>query len=289
VDVRDFAIRNSINAYFGQISHIIGNIYQQKSYSMSQLKQLSEQIQIIQSEISTLYINLYKNHNLFNPKFDQSMYSAHESKMYNISPVDNYFLTQQFISKILTKYENASVKKIIVQIIQTELHDMFINYLNQLDQVLTKIHEIISELNKFEHNPSEILLQQSDHSYFYGIDRTQHLTRVLELRDMSNSIFNFIDIGVYLMDLYLLRRALDKNYVTNIIAYTGAHHSQNYIRLLIKYFGFDLTKWSYLKTDAKKATQIIKQSRSFLDLSVLFSPVILVQCSNIKSFPKLFY
>lgn len=290
VDVRDFAIRKSMNAYFGPISKIFRQIYANKGFNTTQLHTLSEQLQIIQSEYAGLYVNMYQNHNLFNPKPNNVVYSPYENRMHNISATDNYVLTQKFIYKILTNYDNPSVKKIINGIIQTELLDMFIDFFAWLDLALSQIHEIIFEANRYESDTDRILFQHSDQSYAYGPDPIRYLKIILELSDMKSILYDkLIFIGLYLMDLYALRRTLDKNYITNMIAYTGAAHSKNYIRLLIKYGQATLTHWSYLKYNLKKTTQMVKSSTKFNDLTVLFVPQTKTQCVNLKLFPKLFY
>lgn len=43
----------------------------------------------------------------------------------------------------------------------------------------------------------------------------------------------------------MLRRFLDKTYITNSIAYTGMGHSMNYIYILLHEFDFKITHVSY--------------------------------------------
>ncbi len=291
VDVRDFVAKNNFIAYYEHIAPVLNVIDYNKSYNIGQLNDLFHNIQSMQYNYSMLYVLLYKNNNLFNPKMEKSLYSAYEYKMNIISEEDNYKLIQKFIHKLLSRYENKNIQKIIQKIIDTELHEMFIDLFNYLDIILTFINKEIDMLKKFGENSStKILFQQSDGSYNYGIDHLEHLDKILKFSDISRILFDkYINIGVYLMDLYLIQRILDKNYITNSIAYTGASHSENYIRLLVKYFGFKITHYSYLKdNDIKKAEKIINNSKNMQELAVLFSPIIFTQCSNLDSFPKLF-
>lgn len=291
VDIRDFLIRNSLNIHDGENRVILNNIFHTLRYSQDQLDILFRNIQMIQSEFATLYISLYKNRNLLNPTINESLYSANIYKMHSISEKDNYKLTQKSLYKLLVKYNHEPIKKKITEIINTELHEMFIDFFDYINQILSFITTEIDLRNKFgNHDSSEILFQQLDQTYTYGIDRSEHFAKILKFDDINDVLFaKIINIGVYFMDLYKLRRILDKDYVTNTISYAGAFHSNNYIRLLIKYFGFKLTHYSYLKNNNIKETEkIIKSSNSLEDLNILFYPYVFTQCSDLSSFPKLF-
>jgi len=291
VDVRDFINRISWNVYYDQIAWRINDIYHSLDYNQNQLSALFYHIQVIQSEFATLYVLLYKNHNLFNPKIEKSLYSAHISKMHTLPEKDNYKLVQKLVYKLLVEYKHESVKKIITEIINTEFHEIFINFLNWIDDILSFLTTEIDLLIKIgDHNLFEILFQQSDRTYSYGMDQSEYWKKILKIYDISNDLDNKIaTTGLYLMDLYKLRRILDKDYVTNVISYAGASHSNNYIRLLIKYFGFKLTHYSYLKNNNIKETEkIVKSSKNLDDLNILFYPFVIGQCSDLSSFPKLF-
>lgn len=291
-DVRNFITRHSYNVLYDQINAILDRIYDSLDYNLHELEELFRYIQLTQSEFATLYVLLYKNHHKFNPKIEKSLYSANKSKMYDTPETDNYKLIQKLIYKLLVEYNHNPVKKIIGEIINTELHMMFIDFFNYIDEVLSFITEEIDLLTKFgDRDPSTILFQQSDQIYTYGIDQLKKWNNVLKFNDINNIFMDkYINIGLYLMDLYKLRRILDKDYVTNAISYAGANHSINYIRLLIKYFGFKLTNYSYLKnSNIRQAEKIIKSSKTYNELSVLFYPLVFpIQCSDMSSFPKLF-
>ena len=91
-----------------------------------------------------------------------------------------------------------------------------------------------------------------------------------------------------LMDIFMMRRLLDKNYITNIIVYTGHSHSLVYIYSLVKYFSFKITNWSYLSDDVKTVHDKINDSHHIYELSKYFLPPVLLQCSKLDNFPDLF-
>jgi hypothetical protein len=188
----------------------------------------------------------------------------------------------------MTKYENDDVKKKIRHIIDNELHALFVEYLNSLDSALMFVSEEMKRMEKISHSGFKILFQQSDGTYNYGVDYSERLSKILRFDKIDKDMSEFLYLGLMIMDLYKLRRILDKKYITNSLAYTGGGHSNNYIRLLVKYFGFKITHYSYLKTSIPDAEKIIKQSEHSEELNVLFYPHVFGQCSDLGSFPKLF-
>lgn len=292
IDVRDYIMRKSHNVIFHKLQTLTDTIYADKNYNLKQLKELFDYVQVVQSEFSVVYSLLYKTEKLSNPKISRSLYSAHMYKMYDISETDNYKLNQKLIYKLLVKYENPAVKEKITEIINNRVHDMFIELFDYVDKTLFFINEEIDIIKSYgQHDVSQILLQQSNNTYAYGQDKKNSLKKIFEIRLIGDNMFKkAFDIGVYLMDLYKLRRMIDKPYIQNIINYAGGYHSQNYVQLLVNHFGFKLTNYSYLKNnDIKAAEKVIKKTTNPDQLNILFFPTLLGQCSDLGSFPKLFY
>lgn len=110
---------------------------------------------------------------------------------------------------------------------------------------------------------------------------------------LLDKIHENLEIQIFsaLTDIFFLRRFLEKDYVTNGIAYTGAAHSVNYIYMLIKYFDFKITHYSYINIENQDLNNLhrqIKNSSTFRDVDIYFSLPYLSQCSDMTSFPKLF-
>ena len=105
---------------------------------------------------------------------------------------------------------------------------------------------------------------------------------------MDELYHDFMNLFTMIMDLYFLRRFLDKDYISNGVIYTGIAHTGNYFYFLIKYFGFKITHSSYLKEDPRKAEAIVKKSTDPREIDYLIYPPELQQCSDMSSFPKNF-
>ena len=89
-----------------------------------------------------------------------------------------------------------------------------------------------------------------------------------------------------LTDLYILRRILDKDYISKITTYSGVLHSHNYIKILVSDFGFKITharftrmSVDYLKSEIKTSLDPIK----LIDWSLM--PDYMSQCSDMTNFP----
>ena len=74
-----------------------------------------------------------------------------------------------------------------------------------------------------------------------------------------------IDLYSIFTDGFLLRRILDKDYMSRIIIYSGRQHSLNYIYFLVKYYNFKIIKIhdSIEKNIDKLTKQISKANYPF--------------------------
>lgn len=94
-------------------------------------------------------------------------------------------------------------------------------------------------------------------------------------------------IFAFLMDLYAMRRFLDKDYVTTAIFYTGHLHTSNYLHILIKDFGFTITHISN-EPDKNNVADI---NKALLEHNIDYYQDFLIvnptsQCCDINHFPE---
>ena len=99
---------------------------------------------------------------------------------------------------------------------------------------------------------------------------------------------SWMNLHSNIMDAYFLRRFLDKDSITNAVAYTGIYHSINYIFFLVKYSNFKITHCSYINGDISTISQKIKNSKNSIDIHNIFYPSKFIQCTNLSEFPDLF-
>jgi hypothetical protein len=200
-----------------------------------------------------------------------------------------YDLFIYLINKMYNLYKHAKVKQFArqeIDIIMNDLNDLIMNSENALSE-FSKILDIYNNvINNTENN---LFKDPYTGLYNYGIPDEIRL-------DMCNTIYiklyrlaeNLRHYFIRFMDIYFMRRFLDKDYITNAIAYTGAGHSIIYIDILCKKFDFKVTHFYYSKIpDLTILNSEIKKT-STNDSRSLFFPPFLSQCSDITNFPEKF-
>lgn len=190
------------------------------------------------------------------------------------------------MNKIFTKYNHSYVKdKLQKQLFVLEkylvnLHSDTDFLINEFITILNSVTDLFDKLSRHE---SPIV------DYGYGMPFKVYLKMIFFIRDSLSDLLNkYTYFFTRFMDIYFLRRFLDKNYITNTITYTGSYHSTVYINFLLKECGFKITHVSYSKisniNDLNKKILEIDES----ELGEIFYPELRSQCSDLSNFPKNF-
>lgn len=179
----------------------------------------------------------------------------------------------EHISYIFNKLMNSYKYENVKEFINNNLYDNFLKIIhNRIDDFYTFMREIKN-------------LKFSDYESKDTIDKLKE--RLNEYNDIIISDMCII------MDLYLARRLMDKDYITNVIVYTGAAHSVSLIYILIQ-FGFKITHVANKKMEINKINNIISKIKNytneetFFDLFNLFVSPNMPQCSDLSDFPNNF-
>lgn len=195
---------------------------------------------------------------------------------------------EYLLHKMFSRYSKQAIGEKLVKYI-----DVIIGNLKELISICENIKNRFSEIGNYVHGtPSWVLTKWKKYAehYDYGIDP-------ITFREMLTYIFSEISILQYkyiifftsFMDIYFLRRFLDKDYITNAIAYTGAAHSDIYIKILVQDFGFKITHFNYSKiSDLDELNREILKKRDHNELGELFYPPVFNQCSDMAHFPENF-
>lgn len=289
-DIRDYLTLYHENIMIG-IQNSIQHMWESSYITSLNLIRIVDGLKIIHSHISYIYNLIYSNSpiNLKGPKpiiftSDQKVLSNHTEKDFQI-------MCQILIDKILNKYSNPEVKKIIRSIIKTELYQTYEEFFSWYNKTIQFLNKHIKELQEIEKVPYNKLIRYEREKiyYDYNFDFISILCKLVRVR---TDIYYWMaaKMDLILMDLYLLRRFLDKDYVTHSVAYTGASHSVNYIKILVKYFGFKITIISHSKAPIEQLTKIIHKSglSQVHEIEQLVYPLYLIQCSNMTDFPNYF-
>ena len=164
----------------------------------------------------------------------------------------NIKVFEKIINKILGAYENNDIKNTL----KKYFLDTFAKYFNNYEKIINDMLEYFNELEKIVNDNNKL-----NDNNLYGQDISANVKIYLPkiwkmLDDLELIIYN---ISSFIIDIYFLRRLLDKKYISNSLVYTGAHHSCAYIFVLIKYFNFKITHSSYQKIKSSKIEQICKK------------------------------
>lgn len=232
-------------------------------------KKLSYQMYLMKRYLLVLYNTLYKT-----GKHSQDLKIKPESKEDNI--VNKL---KEYVNKIQNKYNHDKVK--------IAINDHFATLQICLDMMLDKLAEMRLDLDKI------IDIEKDDMTVLL---KTTPLKIEKVFRDVyySNEIIYYASLTCFsnFIDLFFLRRFLDKDYITNAITYTGSFHSLLYIHFLINNFDFQITNVAYSSIkDLKKLNKEIKGMpyKNYTNkMADLFIAKDLKQCIDISSFPKNF-
>lgn len=191
----------------------------------------------------------------------------------------------KIMQKITKMYNHLNIKQILNKEFDTVLKffdDMLDTLNSTIDLVQTSNTKITEGNNTLNYQ------EDSDHMN-YGLGRVEILRMrtdiLIKLYILSTKI---LFTNHQITDIFMLRRFLDKDYITNAIVYSGAYHSYYYIYLLVNKFDFIITHVSYSSVDNLDDLNNLVRNNKYLNYIEYFQPASLVQCSDITDFPDNF-
>ena len=265
IDVRDH-IKNTVNELFGNSYYIIKRSPYASYMNRSEYDDVKHNIENLIAMLKIIKdLMLGKTPN--------------EKTQFNIDELS------KIIHKILTKYNHPDTLMSFVEL-KNKINDQFETLLKMLNDMIIVMNEYETHIFK---NPHTLFLNERQYYkvYRYGIDNEKYNEFIYKL----NSLFDDFDVVcthtfASIVDIYFLRRFIDKDYITNGIVYTGASHSVYYIYHLIKFYDFKIT---HISDSSKKSLdeihKIIKNNNYSPELERLFFPSTLIQCVNVNDFP----
>lgn len=191
------------------------------------------------------------------------------------------------LNKLFTSYKHINIREkqlIQINILEKSMTEL-INDCDKIIKEFTKIGKTISQTNG-----KLVRDETSSLKYGYGLS-------IITIRNMLTFIINtvqqfidrFLTFFTLFMDIYFLRRFLDKDYITNAITYTGSYHSCVYIYTLVKDYNFHITHVAYPKNaNIKNINQKVKNAKEKYGLEEFLYPPTPIQCSDITHFPDNF-
>jgi hypothetical protein len=285
--------------YIKQIRKIVGNKYDikdneiiiSKNFPNFRFHYFDFRLSISES-VKELNFNYFHNFNTTIYPYPYNYLS-----LYNIYQdlkvlIDNLNLLLKFLSlektecnyidKIKNNYKNKEIKKKINFIYDNHTIKCIEYNINLSNKILDYI-----DLHKIENLGISIEIK---------IEEKLKLQQVI-LLDLFLLRCNISHLFCTLVDLYLLRRILDKQYTKNNIIYCGMHHLTNISIFLVKYFNFKITN-IYFNNNLDFNKEIIKIKINdyceYSHLTYLLSNkkldehMVADQCVNLFDFPPNF-
>ena len=120
-----------------------------------------------------------------------------------------------------------------------------------------------------------------------------NINNINTITDVDNTYLELLQLYAWLMDIYFLRRFLDKNYVNNGILYCGSGHALRYTHFLIHEYNFKITHASFLDKPIGLVNEILRNYDSYdvdkdVQIIKLFNKHDHIQCVDLSTFPENF-
>jgi hypothetical protein len=260
-------IRNKFSYYFvNKLSNIRNYVYNQ-------------------AYITDYYVEYIKN---ILDENNKSIYLACGILLNNVKDEDNILYENNEIYKTIKYYS----LKLLNEYKNNDVRDKLLNFtLNYIKQSIKYYKELSDKLENIVSIFNETIKKYYFKKYedTYGLDMKTCYTFSIEIVNIIDELHG-IEIKIYskIMDLFFLRKFLDKDYITNVIAYTGYAHTWNYIYILVNYFNFKITHSSNQEISIDEIHTIVNNNdyKNIYDNKIL--PNEFIQCINMSSFPKYF-
>lgn len=191
-----------------------------------------------------------------------------------------------FLIKIIHAYRNAANKSILKKYCEHTMIPFLRKakkYIEKNSPIMTHYVDVLSASGSDKILPPPFLRTRQKQEIIHKPANIH--CRLVNFIDKVSAYW--VDILVRIVDLYFIRRFVDKDYVRHAFLYSGCYHSINIIIILVKYFGFRVTDCAYSTVDVKELNDIILDSsndKPEILIDYLWPPDFL-QCSETGSIP----
>lgn len=182
-------------------------------------------------------------------------------------------LLNNFFYKMRYSYNNDELKATLVPIID-KMRDEMENLKSDIDKFIKFVKSKKAQIDSPYPELNNGLM-------FITKLASEMKQQIISLKDKYSLVLALS------IDIFMIRRFLDKDYVTNALYYSGGSHSVNIMIILAKYFNFKVTHISKSSVSVDELTDILKQTDLFN--SDIVDKIIKVdyQCSSLSGFPDL--
>lgn len=172
----------------------------------------------------------------------------------------------RYINKILNNYSDKKLKE--------KMNMIFDNHIIKfIDYILNLCQEINDEINE----KYDLLLNK------YTNNKIKFELSIKIYKNLTFINNNMILVFSACIDLYFIRRLLEKNYINNVIGYMGGYHVTNIVFILVKYFNFEIIDCFYnmYNYNIKKINDVFSKASNSYEVYPFFDNTI-SQCIEIN-------
>lgn len=278
LDIRDYLYNHLIYKLI-RVKRTADNFFMSYGFDTNFLKNMAQDYETIAKHFEFI-VNILQS-----PKYNKTTKKPTVIKKKEIEEIDEEMI-KSLANKIRKRYRHNNIKKIMNEYVNSVVTD--------LQKILDQINDGISIFKKYSTIPTnigEILTRDDKWPVLYNYGLTPYIIKdiIHQISNIADTIYHAtVSAFARLTDIYFIRRFLDKSYITNAVVYSGAAHSQFYIKILLNEFNFKITHVAYSAIkNINELTTEIKKTQLY-ELTRLFSPPILYQCSDISHFPENF-
>ena len=278
LDIRDY-LKNHFFYKLLRVRRIAFESFMYLDIHTEALKYMIDQYEIVAKHLEFMITAMSTT------KFEKTI-----NKQIIIKPKELEGVDEQMIMNLMDKIRNGYKDDNIKKIMNTKL-DSLVEKLNELLKEIRDAVDVFKKYGSIPPNIKQMLTKDERYHdiYTYGLSPYVLKDIVVDISNICDTIFfKTMFLFAELTDIYFLRRFLDKDYITNGIVYSGGAHSENYVYILVNDFGFDITHVAY--SSSKNIDELTKDIKNLpiKELTRIFSPPILNQCSDISHFPDNF-
>lgn len=302
MDLRDF-FNYTMNPLLRDIQYNIESLNLSAALQEETIRSIENDLEDLQSELEKIYDLMYKKQNTVARYTNKKRSKSKKNKVGGarvIGPTTNKERSVEanegilvnFVDKMYNRYNHPEVKKVMIDFMNGYIKNTMDKTMHLVNETLEYIEGIypLFKITVRDLTATETVLGKVNG---YGIDPKVIRRKIFDLQNYFEEISNaMLVIFIFLIDIYFLRRFLDKDYVSNGIVYTGGLHSMHYIYILVKFFDFKVTNASYSEIkDMQTLNSVLKDldiSADEIGLHKLFFPPRLLQCTDLTNFPPAF-
>jgi hypothetical protein len=290
MDIRHY-LNYNIHPIEDNILSLIDLVYRDRFITVGDANAFIDYYYMLIGNVKVIYDMLY--YNAESNKKTKPVIPETVEILSKYTPKEINEISGHLVNKILKGHKYDKVKTVINNYINTtlkEAFDIFFNRANNIIEYFKNIIPAIAAAGKLKFPKEKDKLTNID--YLIQVHSSSGKLFMDIICNTYDEIYDMNEYGTSLfaqvVDMFFLRRFLNKDYITNAAIYTGGAHSIMYIYMLVKYFGFKITHASYALESIDKINGIIKNLKQPYHVAeYLWNPES-TQCSDVSKFPPLF-